>query len=191
VILKAEEPSLRWYQFVDALFALCAQLDVVKVVTLGSMYDNVLHSDRIVSGIASTEELISRLEEHRVHLIDYQGPSAIHSVLQSEGLKRGFECISLWCHCPYYLQGTTHFGALSHLGSLLSSLLGFELDVEELEANWRRLSEQIKLLVEENPELQAMIDKLRKAKVRGSWDSLKQSLKKDEKVINLQDFMDK
>jgi hypothetical protein len=155
------------------------------------MYDNVLHSDRIVSGIASDEKLVSELEEHRIRLIDYQGPSAIHSVLQSEGLKGGFQCASLWCHCPYYLQGTTHFGVLSHLGSLLSLLGGFELDVEELESNWRRLNEQIKLLVEGNPELQTMIDKLRKAKVRGSWDSLKQSLKKDEKVINLQDFLDK
>ena len=75
--------------------------------------------------------------------INYKGPSAIHSSLHSETQKRGFKCMSFWCHCPYYLQGTTHLGLLSHLGSLLSSLVSFDMDTEELEIIWRDLSKQI------------------------------------------------
>ena len=51
VILKATEPHLQWYRFVDELCSFCEKLNIEKIITLGSMYDNVLHSDKIISGI--------------------------------------------------------------------------------------------------------------------------------------------
>jgi len=189
VILKCNEPNLRWLHFVKELFSLCEKLGVRTVVTLGGMYDNVLHTDRIISGIASSEELFSKLKQKDVIPISYQGPGAIHSSIHFQGLKRGFQCISLWCHCPYYLQGTTHFGLLSYLGSLLSFLGDFELDTQELNASWKELNLQIQGLIEKNPELQAMISEIRKAKVQGSWESMKGSVEKSQKVIRLEDFL--
>jgi len=188
VILKAHEPNLRWAYFEKELFSLCEKLGVRTIITLGSMYDNVLHSDRIISGIASSDELSSKLREKNVLPINYSGPSAIHSTLQAGGESRGFECISLWCHCPYYLQGTPHFGLLAYLGSLLSQLGQFELDTEELETKWKEINRQIQSLIEQNPELNNMINELRKAKVRGSWASMRESAAKD-KVIHLDDFL--
>jgi len=190
VILKANEPKLRWFHFADELFSLCGKLGVETIITVGSMYDDVLHSDRIVSGVASTEEILLKLTQKNVIPINYNGPSGIHSTLHSEGQKREFQCISLWCHCPYYLQGTTHFGLLSYLGLLLSFLGEFELDVKELEASWKELNRQIQRLIEENPELHAMINGLRKAKVRGSWASKKASGERDGKIIQLKDFLE-
>jgi hypothetical protein len=154
------------------------------------MYDNVLHTDRIVSGVASTEDMVSRLMGFDINPISYQGPSAIHTIIHSEGSKRGFECISLWSHCPYYLQGTTHFGLLSHLGGLIAELGNFQLDTPDLEANWKKLKEQINRLIDGNSELQSLISSLRKEKVKGSTTSLKGTIKSDEKIINLQDFLD-
>jgi len=145
--------------------------------------------DRIISAIASGDAHTPTLNENDVLPINYQGPSAIHSTIHSEAQKRGFECLSLWCHCPYYLQGATHFGLLSHLGALLSSLVGFELDLEELEVSWKELNKQIQGLIEKNPELQDMINELRKAKIRGSWASMKESEHKDGKVIQIADFL--
>jgi proteasome assembly chaperone (PAC2) family protein len=132
VILSADEPNLCWSHFVDLLFSLCRKLDVGTVLTLGSMYDNVLHTDRTISGVASNRKMLSQLQKHNVNAISYKGPSAIHTIIQSEGTKRGFECLSLWSHCPYYLQGTTHFGILSHLGGLIAKLGNFHLDTEHL-----------------------------------------------------------
>jgi proteasome assembly chaperone (PAC2) family protein len=190
VILKADEPNLRWFQLADQLFSICQKLDIRTVITLGSMYDNVLHTDRIVSGVASTEEMVSRLMESDINPIDYQGPSAIHTIIHSEGSKRGFECISLWSHCPYYLQGTTHFGLLSHIGRVLAELANFQIDTPDLEANWKKLQEQINRLIEGNSELQSLISSLRKEKVKGTTTSLKGSLGNDKKIINLKDFLD-
>lgn len=190
VILKADEPNLRWFQLVNQLLWLCQKLGVGTIITLGSMYDNVLHSDRIVSGVASTEDMVSRLMKYHINPIAYQGPSAIHTIIHSEGIKAGIECISLWSHCPYYLQGTTHFGLLSHLGGLISELGNFRLDTKDLEDNWEKLKVQIDQLIEGNSELQTLIGKLRKEKVKGATTSLKGTLKSDDKIINLKDFLD-
>lgn len=189
VILKADEPSLRWYQFIDELFLLCRELGVETIITLGSMFDNVLHTDRVISAIASTEELVVYLGKRNINSISYQGPSAIHSIIQLEGPKNGFKCISLWSHCPFYLQGTTHFGILSHLGSLLATLGEFDLDTSDLEDSWKRLNEQIQELVKNNTEIKDIINELRKSKVRGSAADMRGSLR-DGKVINIEDFLD-
>ena len=185
IILKASEPHLRWFHFVDALLSVCRESGVKTIISLGSMYDNVLHTDTIISALASNKELLSKLEAENVNTINYKGPGGIHSTIHSQAKKRGFECISLWCHCPYYLQGTTHFGLLSHLGSLLSSWGGFELDTGDLETTWRNLGKQIQGIIDKNPELQGMINDLRKAKVKGSWDLAR----KHDKVIHLEDFL--
>lgn len=189
IILKAQEPTLRWKYFGEELIALARELQVKAIITIGSMYDNVLHSDTIVSGIASDDTLLARLRGLDVLPINYQGPSAVHSTIQAAAEKHGVPCMSLWCHCPYYLQGATHFGLLSYLGSLLSQLGGFHLDTGELDASWKELNRQIQTLVEKNPELQAMINELRKAKVRGSWAMMKESDNKDSKIIQLKDFL--
>ena len=190
VILKADEPNLRWFQLADQLFLICQKLGIRTVITLGSMYDNVLHTDRIVSGVASTKDVVSRLMESNINPIDYQGPSAIHTIIHSEGSKRGFECISLWSHCPYYLQGTTHFGLLSHMGRLIAELANFQIDTPDLEAKWRKLKEQINRLIDGNSELQSLISSLRKEKLKGTTTSLKGTLSSDKKIINLKDFLD-
>ena len=122
--------------------------------------------------------------------ISYSGPGGIHSTLHSGAQKKGFQCISLWCHCPYYLQGATHFGLLSQLGSLLSFFGEFELDVKELDVSWKDMSRQIKDLINENPELNAMVNGLRKAKVRGSWVNMRDAEKKNGKIIQLKDFLE-
>ena len=189
VILKADEPNLRWFGFVDELLNLCSRLHIETIINLGSMYDHVLHTDRILSAIASNVELSAMLKQKGVNAISYQGPSAIHSTIHSEALKRDLACISLWCHCPYYLQGTTHFGILAHLGKMLAAIGGFDLNIEDLESNWEKLNVQIENLIENNAELQAVISELRKAKVRGAAARMTGAIKSDEKIINIQDFL--
>lgn len=190
VLFSADEPGLNWYRFADDLYSLCGKLDIQTVFFLGSMYDNVLHTDKIVSGITSSEALSQRLREKNISSVSYQGPGAIQSTLMSEGQKKGFHCFSLWSHCPYYLQGATHFGLMSHLGSLLSSLGEFDLETSDLDVKWINLNEQIQALIKETPGLQAVIDELRKAKVRGSWERMKDSLGQHNNVINLKDFLE-
>lgn len=185
IFLKATEPTLRWFQFTDALVSLCKKIGVKTVFLLGSMYDNVLHTDTIVSASVTHKALLPGLIEKKVTAVSYEGPGAIHSLISKASKQKGIECISLWCHCPYYLQGTTHFGLLSHLGSLLASLGGFDFDRSELETTWKTLTKEIQGIIDKSPELQGMIKDLRKAKIKGTWDATK----KGDKVIHLEDFI--
>ena len=190
VILEADEPNLKWYSFTSELLALSEKLGINTLISLGSMWDNVLHTDRIVSGVASNEEHWTQLKQKNIISIDYQGPSAIHTLIYAECQNNGIHSMSLWCHCPYYLHRTTHFGMLSHLGRLLSMIGGFELNTDELDQGWEALSIQIQEVIEKDPKLQAMISELRKAKLRGSFESMQASNQRSDKVINLQDFLD-
>lgn len=185
IILKAAEPNLRWMAFAEAILDLCEKTGVRMMISLGSMYDNVLHSDTVVSAVASSEELLARLKDEKVVAVNYKGPTAIHSTLLHEARSRGMPCASLWCHCPFYLQGTTHFGLLSYLGSFLSAWGGFKLDTRELDTTWKDLIKQIQGIIDKNPELQTMINDLRKSKIKGSWDETK----KGDKIIHLEDFL--
>ena len=97
--------------------------------------------------------------------------------------------MSLWCHCPYYLQGTTHFGILAGLGKLLGELGGFELGTEDLESSWDKLHVQIEQLIQKNAEIQAVVKQIKKAKVRGTAAEMKGTLKSGQKIINIQDFL--
>lgn len=189
VILKSREPNINWRHFAADLMAFCGRLGVKMIITLGAMYDNVLHSDRFLSGIASNGTLSAMLKEKGLIPITYKGPSAIHSIILTEGGKMGYDCLSIWCHCPYYLEGITHFGLLSHLGSLLASIGDFDLDTAGMEKQWKELNLQIQELIEKNPELQEMLSDIRKEKVKGSWKNMKDASEKDQKIINLADFI--
>ena len=190
IILEADEPNLNWNKFAGALMDLCQQLNVRMLFTLGSMYDNLLHTDRLISGVSSDADSAVILRKNNINSISYQGPSSIHSVILAKSCKRRIGNISLWCHCPYYLQGTTHFGQLLQLATLLSKLGNFDLEVDALEEGWQKLKEQIDALIEKNGELQQLVSDLRKRKAKGSLASVKNILNTDDKIINLQDFFD-
>lgn len=189
VLFRAEEPNLNWNRFVAGLMSLCRSMSVSTVITLGSMYDSVLPSDRIISGIASQTEHFEELNVRGMVPISYQGPSAVHSLIHREAEKAGISSISLWSHCPYYLQGTTHYGILSNLARLLSSICLVDVDTSQIDERWDRLDIQIRQLIEDSPELQKMISDIRKEKVRGSWASLERS-GANRKVIDIRDFLD-
>ena len=189
LLFRAEEPTLNWNRFVNGLISLCKSMQVSTIITLGSMYDNVLPSDRIISGIASQPEHFEELKIRGMVPITYQGPSAIHTLIHVEAEKVGISSISLWCHCPYYLQGTTHFGILSYLVRLLSAICLVETDTSEIDDRWDRLNTQIRQLIEDSPEHQKMISDIRKSKMRGSWSSLDKA-GADRNVIDIRDFLD-
>jgi len=79
---------------------------------------------------------------------------------------------------------------MSHLASLLAFLGQFSMDTTDLEKNWEDLNSQIQELIKTSPEITAVINRLRKAKVRGSWERMKSAAKNDDKVINLKDFLE-
>jgi proteasome assembly chaperone (PAC2) family protein len=191
VIFASHELSSNWFQFIHEFFYLCFQLGIETVITLGSMYDNVLHTERRISGIVSNHKLSVILKKMGVLRISYNGPTAIHSIIQSEGEKKGFYCASLWCHCPYYFQGSNHFGLMSSLGKVLAFLAEFDIDTGDLEKKWKTMEYQIDKLVAKNPEIQKIISNIRKSQsTKNIRPRPREVTKGGTKIIDLKDFLD-
>ena len=184
ILLKAHEPQFRWDLFVDTVLSFCRQLEVGLIISLGGLQDKVVHTDAIISGLASSPELLKRLEKNDVIPIDYEGPGAIHSLILQEGKAAGIEGMSLWGHCPFYVQGT-HLRLLSRMASVLASLGGFQIDTSELEKGWMQLARQIQRFVDDNPELQRVIEGITKSKTVSQPSG---SMKTEGNVVYLDDF---
>ncbi|MBR9985021.1 MAG: PAC2 family protein [Desulfosarcina sp.] len=190
VVLIADEPNLNWYRFSRELVDLAHRLKATEVITLGSMFDNVLHTDRIISAVTAGSDVEGLVVRHRVIPINYHGPSAIHTVILEACRKRAVAGASLWGHCPAYLQGITHHGMMLQLVRLLADMASFSVKTEALEAGWEALEIQIQKLMTDNPKLREVMDQVRKEKREGAMQDLGQNGNEQGKVINLKDFLD-
>jgi proteasome assembly chaperone (PAC2) family protein len=190
LILIADEPSLNWHRFSSELVDLAVNLGVTAVFTLGSMFDHVLHTDSIISAATTGIDLSGIFKANGVTPINYHGPSAIHSLILDTCRKRGMPGASLWCHCPAYLQGITHYGLMIQLAQLLSDMIPLPIHTEELQTRWEDLGVQIQQLIDENPKIEAIMEEIRKKKRAGAWENLRQNGNGQGNVISLEEFRD-
>lgn len=168
ILFRGPEPHIHWHSYVQIFVQVCHRFGVTAVFTLGGLHDEVLHSEEKISAAAASMDDIQRLRELQefVHLIDYVGPTAIHSLLLATAREEGLQGISLWGHAASYLQGTNYklcAGMIRRLGMLLN----LRLDTTELDQSWRLLEEQIENLIARNEELKQHIAKL-KSRERGN-----------------------
>ena len=182
IILKAQEPDYRWPTFVQILFRLCKQWGVSFIICLGGMYDDVLHTDAIVSGVCSFGEWRDILIKKDIHLIDYEGPSGIHSLIMQRAEKESYPFLGLWGHSPLYLRGT-NFRAVIRILDLIASFFAFSIDTLGLEISLKEFDHQIGEILEKNPELKEQIDEIKKIR---SGELRKRDT---SKIINIKDFI--
>jgi predicted ATP-grasp superfamily ATP-dependent carboligase len=181
ILAKGQEPDERWPTFVRILFELCEQWNVSHMVSLGGMYDDVLHTESMISGVYNVEKWRDIFAKNDIGLIDYEGPSGIHSLIMQKAEKDNFPFIGLWGHSPLYLRGT-NFRVVIRMANLLASFFEFSIDTMELESALGQFEHQIEEILESNAELQehvARIKKIRSGELR----------KKDgPKVVHIEDF---
>jgi len=182
IFLKAQEPDYRWHTFVDILFELCRKWEVCPIVSLGGMYDDVLHTEAIISGVYSVKKWKDTLLENGIHLIDYEGPSGIHSFIMQRAQDEHYPYIGLWGHSPLYLRGT-NFRVMNRMVSMLSSLFSFSIETLEIERSLKEFEHQMEEVLDKNEELQDYIKKIEKLR------SGKLQKKDIPKVINIEDFL--
>jgi proteasome assembly chaperone (PAC2) family protein len=190
VILIADEPSLNWYRFSHEIVDLAHRLGTRGVITLGSMFDNVLHTDRMISAVTTGSDFEGAVSRQRLIPITYHGPSAIHTIILEACRKRAVAGASLWAHCPAYLQGITHHGMMLEVVRLMADMASFSLKTDALEASWEALKIQIQELMADNPKLEEIMAQVRKKKRQGAMQDLEQNGNELGKVINLKDFLD-
>jgi proteasome assembly chaperone (PAC2) family protein len=171
ILFSGPEPQIHWHRYLETFLDLCQRFKVETLISLGGLRDDVLHSEEKISGAGASMADIKRLRQlsEPVELIDYVGPTAIHSLLLAAARQHGIEGMSLWGHAASYLQGT-NYKLCAGLLRRLSLLLSFELDTTELDLSWRLVEEQIANLIAGNDELRQYIDKLKRREHLGTFE---------------------
>jgi len=187
ILFYGPEPQLCWYQFIEAFMQLCQRFGVRTFITLGGLHDEVLHNETKISAAAASVDDVQRLRQLRepVELIDYVGPSAIHSLFLAKAQEQKMASISLWAHAASYLQGT-NYRLCSGLIKRLNLLLDLEVDPTELDLSWKLVEDQIDGLIQKNEQLQQHVEELKRREQRGSFTPRPPS---PAKVIRLDEFL--
>ena len=189
IIFRGDEPGLAWDLFARTVFDLCEDLGVDTAISIGGVFDQVLHTERLISSIVSNPALLQPIKRFGVVPTSYSGPAAIHTVLQETGTARKLDCYSFWCHCPIYIQNARHYGYISDLGNLIAQLGDFNLDVGELELSWQKMVERIDHMVAQNEDLQEIVRKIESSSAHVPAGAVTPASVTDSNVIDLKDFL--
>jgi proteasome assembly chaperone (PAC2) family protein len=158
VLLLGIEPNLRWRTFTDLVVGLARELEIELLITLGALLADVPHTRSApVTGSASDQDLVERLG---LSSSRYEGPTGVVGVLHDVCGKSGIPSASLWAAVPHYVSLTpSPRGALA-LCERLGTVLGIEIEADELEEAARNYEEQVSEAVASDEETAAYVDEL-------------------------------
>ena len=187
ILFIGPEPQLCWHQYMETFMELCQRFGVGTFITLGGLHDEVLHNETKISAAGAFMDDVLKLRQlsEPVELIDYVGPSAVHSLFLARAQEEKMESITLWAHAATYLQGT-NYGLCSGLIKRLNLLLELEVDPTELDLSWKLMEEQIEGLIKKNEQLKQHVEELKRREKRGSFTHQPSS---PAKVIRLDEFL--
>jgi len=158
VLLLGIEPNLRWRTFTELLSGLVRELGVEMMITLGALLADVPHTrPSPVTGSASDPELVRQLG---LSSSRYEGPTGIVGVLHDACREVDIPSASLWAAVPHYVSLTPSPRAAVALCERLGSLIGFEIDVEELEEAAQSYEEQVSEAVASDEETASYVEEL-------------------------------
>jgi predicted ATP-grasp superfamily ATP-dependent carboligase len=158
VLLLGIEPNLRWRTFSDLVIGLVGELEVELMITLGALLADVPHTRPApVTGSATDSELVERLG---LSASRYEGPTGIVGVLHDACHQADIPSASLWAAVPHYVSLTPSPRAAVALCERLGSLLGVEIDVDELEEAAQSYEEQVSEAVASDEETASYVEEL-------------------------------
>ena len=160
ILFLGNEPHVRWKTFTDLFVELAVRFGVERLVTIGGLYDQVVHTiPRKISVVAGDSEVLKELLEQDVETIDYTGPGSHVSLLQERAKTDGIGSFMLWGRIPPYVVMRSS-GDCHQILDLLSKLVPFEADLSGLREDAKLIDEQLQRAVEEKPDLRAYVKQL-------------------------------
>lgn len=160
IIVRGIEPSMRWRTFINEIIGLAFELDVDRVLTIGSLLADTPHTRPVpVTSVASDPAIAERLG---VELTRYEGPTGIVGALTEGFTRAGIETLSFWAAVPHYVaQSPCPKATLALLravedalditisrGDLEEESLAWERGVDELAHDDEEVAEYVKSLEE-------------------------------------------
>jgi proteasome assembly chaperone (PAC2) family protein len=158
VLLKGNEPQLRWKTFCAHVLEVAKRLDVKMVVTLGALLADVPHTRAVrITATGISSEMIDRYDLQRSR---YEGPTGIVGVLHDAFAKAGIASCSLWAAVPHYLPGTPSPKAALALIERASDLLNLRIPTLALEIAAAQYERQVNEVIEADDDMIAYVQRL-------------------------------
>ena len=162
IIVRGVEPSMKWKTFTHDLLDLADDLEVQRIITLGSMLADAPHSRPItVTGSGSHPEIAKRLG---VEVSRYEGPTGILGVIADACLRRGIDAISLWAAIPHYASNSPSPKATLALINALEDFLEISLPQGDLHADSLEWESEVDELAREDSDVAEYVKALEASK---------------------------
>jgi proteasome assembly chaperone (PAC2) family protein len=162
IIVRGVEPSMKWKTFTHDLLDLADDLEVQRIITLGSMLADAPHSRPItVTGSGAHPEIAKRLG---VEVSRYEGPTGILGVIADACLRRGIDAISLWAAIPHYASNSPSPKATLALVNALEDFLEISLPQGDLHADSLEWESEVDELAREDSDVAEYVKALEESK---------------------------
>lgn len=161
VLFHSAEPQFRWNRFSDLVMEVTDECDIGWFVLLGALLDAVPHTRAPrVTGSSSPCAPEDRLGGVKYEPSNYEGPTAISSVIAERFAARGTPCISLWGHAPHYVQMSPNPGLTHAILTELLPLLPVQVDLGDLEREAREFSATLNRVLADQTEIVGYVQRL-------------------------------
>jgi len=158
VILRADEPQSNRYEYLSAVLDLAQQYaGATGLYTINGIAALTAHTTpRRVFGAFNDVAMQRRLQQLVPSDANWQGPPHVSTYLLWLAGRRHLPGVNLWVEVPFYLADYEDHQSVKAVVSLLSMMLGWELDLSELDRLAADQSGKLALL-EDDPEIREKI----------------------------------
>jgi proteasome assembly chaperone (PAC2) family protein len=163
LLFVGKEPNLRWRNFGECIFLLASELDVRRILFVGSFGGSVPHTREPRLYVTCSEaRLLPEMEKYGLRRTGYEGPGSFTSYLMTQAKSAGLQMTSLVAEIPGYLQGTNP-RSIEAVTRRLAKMLHLPLDLAALRTASTEWEFEVSNLIEQNEELAGEVERLEEA----------------------------
>ena len=171
IISRGREPELAWNRYVNLVLDFAQELNVERIYSIGGTYDRVPHTiEPVITAVFNYPDLKAEMGKHGIDLINYTGPSSIHSLLIVSAKERGLKMASLWGHVPHYIQVANTKVCYSILNKL-AKILNIAVDLDDMKRASEYLDRQVSEAIKEKTELEDYVKRLEEEYCQGKREA--------------------
>lgn len=164
VMMIGQEPNLKWRAFCGEVINLAHAVNARRIVTLGALITESVHTRPVPITGFSTESLVqNKFIAKSITRSSYEGPTGIVGVLHSACIAAEMPTASLWAGSPYYLGGTPNPKTALGLLETVDELFELNINLRELKVVAEEFERQVSMAVHDNAEIQERIQSLERA----------------------------
>ena len=189
VLFSGEEPHIRWGAYSDCILGLAKEFGISQLYFVGSVAGAVPHTrEPTLWASVSSDDLKEELRRVGLSFTDYEGPSSLVTSLAYRAADHGVKMRMLVVEVPHYpfLEMPTYPKSILKVNSVLTTVLGLDVDLSDLQKASAAADEKLEAIMEENDEFKDLVAKLEEEYDRSGSTADVEALKRLMEGIDLE-----